>query len=68
MAWTQAQLDALNKAIAVGSDKVKYADREVTYRSLSDMLKLRAAMMDELNLPGTTRNPYKKLSYSKGIQ
>jgi hypothetical protein len=68
MAWTQAQLDALNKAIAAGSDKVKYADREVTYRSLSDMLKLRAAMMDELNLPGTTRNAFKKFSYSKGIQ
>lgn len=68
MAWTQAQLDALNKAIANGSERVKYADREVTYRSMAEMLKLRSMIMDELNLPGTTRNAFKKFSYSKGIQ
>lgn len=68
MAWTQAQLDALNKAIANGSTKVKYADREVTYRTLSEMLKLRSVMMDELQLPGTTRSSFKKFGYSKGIQ
>lgn len=68
MAWTQAQLDALNKAIANGSTKVKYADREVTYRSLSEMLKLRTLMTDELNPASTTRSYFKKFAYSKGIQ
>jgi hypothetical protein len=68
MAWTQAQLNALNNAIANGNTKVKYADREISYRSLEEMLRLRAIMMDDLNLPGTTRNAFKKFGYSKGIQ
>lgn len=50
MAFTQTQLDALESAIASGATKVKYADREVTYGSLSDMLKLRTIMRTELGL------------------
>ena len=44
--WTQEQLDALNAAIAEGALRVKYQDKEVEYRSLSDMLKLKQIMED----------------------
>ncbi|GJD51095.1 hypothetical protein OPKNFCMD_3846 [Methylobacterium crusticola] len=42
MAWTTADLDAINQAIATGASKVRFADnREVTYRSLADMRSVR---------------------------
>lgn len=68
MAWTQTELDNLNKAIANGVTRVKYSDREVSYRSIEEMMKVRAAIMDELQLPGTTRASMRKFAYSKGIQ
>lgn len=40
--WTDADLTALNEAIATGALKVRYADgREVTYRSLADLRSIR---------------------------
>ena len=50
MAYTQAQLDSLEAAIAEGARTVKYEDREVTYRSLKDMESLRRRMRLELGL------------------
>ena len=42
MAWTQADLDAINEAIALGASRVRFADnREVTFRSLADMRSIR---------------------------
>lgn len=40
MPFTQAQIEALEKAIAEGTLRVKYQDREVTYRSLEEMLQI----------------------------
>ncbi len=37
MAYTQTDIDNLERAIAMGELKVKLADREVTYRSLDDL-------------------------------
>jgi len=67
MAWTQTDLDALNKAISNGVTSVRYADRSVQYRSLNEMLKIRSLMMDELGLPGVAKEAMRKFSYSKGI-
>lgn len=67
MAWTTADLDALNKSIASGTTSVRYADRTVQYRSLDEMLKIRAMMTDELMLPGAMKGEIRKLNYSKGI-
>ena len=39
--WTQADLDALDKAIATGTKSVKYTDKEIVYRTLAEMLQLR---------------------------
>lgn len=41
MSFTQEQLDALEAAIAEGTLTVKYADKEVTYRSLDELLRIR---------------------------
>ncbi len=67
MAWTQTDLDALNKAIANGVMSVRYADRSVQYRSLDEMLKVRALMTDELALPSALKNVMRGFAYSKGI-
>lgn len=50
MAFTQIQFDTLNNALSQGVLKVKYADKEVTYQSLHDMLELRRLMALELGL------------------
>lgn len=44
MAWTEADIAVLDAAIKQGTVKVKFADREITYRSLDEMLKLRDLM------------------------
>ena len=49
-AFTQAQLDRLERAISSGEMTVKYEDRQVTYRSLSDMLRIRDLMRDQLGV------------------
>lgn len=51
--FTQEALDALEEAIAHGALRVKYTDKEVTYRSLADMLQLRDLMRRCLGLTGT---------------
>lgn len=48
MAFTQSQLDALDEAIASGTLKVKYSDKEVEYRSLREMMQLRDFMARKL--------------------
>lgn len=61
MAFTQSQLDALEASLSLGSTKVKYQDREVEYRSLDEMMRLRNLMRTEMGLsPGQIKkvNPY----------
>lgn len=48
--YTQEQYNALCEAIAQGALKVKYADKEVEYRSLTDMLRIRDLMAEDLGL------------------
>jgi hypothetical protein len=46
MAWTQADLDQLDAAIAKGGaiQRMKFADQEWEFRSADDMLKLRSVI------------------------
>lgn len=50
MAYTIEQLDALEAAIAQGALQVKYSDKEVTYRSLSEMQQIRRQIRAALGL------------------
>lgn len=53
MAYTQKQLDDLEASIAEGALTVKYEDRLVTYRSLDEMISIRAVIRNALGLTGT---------------
>jgi hypothetical protein len=48
--YTTEQYNTLCEAIAQGALKVKYADKEVEYRSLNEMLRIRDLMAEELGL------------------
>lgn len=65
MAYTQEQLDKLDEAISQGVTRVKYADKEVEYRSLSDMRQIRDLIKQELGLNTGLRRV--KVEYSKGL-
>jgi hypothetical protein len=60
--WTQAEQDALRAAIASGVVSVTYADRSVTYNSLSEM-RLLLAEMDRQILAAPS---YRIATFSKG--
>lgn len=56
MAFTQAQIDALDAAIAKGALTVKDGENLITYRSVDDMIKARAYMAGQLSpVAGTMR-------------
>ncbi len=49
MAFTQADIDALDRAIKSGALRVEYADKVVWYRSLDEILRLRAMMTADVD-------------------
>jgi hypothetical protein len=53
MAYTQSDLDALDRAIASGELSVEVAGRKVVYRSADDLLKLRATVSQLLTQAAT---------------
>lgn len=48
--WTLEDLEKLEKAMAEGALRVKYKDKEVEYRSLREMERLRDQMRNALGL------------------
>lgn len=48
MAWTQAEIDTLKKAIVAGVQTVEYGDKRVTYQSMEAMLKALAVAQEEV--------------------
>jgi DNA-directed RNA polymerase subunit N (RpoN/RPB10) len=66
MAFTLQQLADLDESIAEGSLEVEYEDKRVKYRSLEDMLRIRALMAEQLGV--TSKCGRRRLiSYSKGL-
>jgi len=53
--YTQAQYDALIKALATGARRVQYGDQDITYRSLAEMERLKIRMERDLGI--TTSKP-----------
>jgi hypothetical protein len=62
--YTQQQLDALRAAISTGMLRVRYADRDVEYRSLNDMQRLEQVMMQALGQQ-SAKNRYSLASFTK---
>jgi hypothetical protein len=48
MAWTQDDLTRIERAIASGTTRVKFRDREVQYASLSELMAVRNMIREEL--------------------
>lgn len=65
MSYTQADLDALNKAMAQGVKKVVYRDRTVEYRDLSEMNQIQRKM--EVALGKIKRSTRIYMGTSKGL-
>lgn len=66
MAWTLNDLNAIKEAIATGAKRVKYADKEIEYRSLDEMLKAKQLIEDELGLNAGRKN-HSYPTFSKGL-
>lgn len=58
MAWTQSDLEVIESAIKEGALTVKYADKQVTYRSLEEMLKIRDLIRNDLGITGPRVRKY----------
>lgn len=64
--FTSYDLQALTIAIKTGAKQVHFQDRTVTYHSLEDMLKLRAAMISEIG-PASSVNRQIRMQTSSGL-
>jgi hypothetical protein len=65
VAFTQAQLDAIEEAIASGATSVSYEGKTVSYQSLDQMLRIRAIIRSAL---GQTNPPVTVLAqHSRGF-
>ena len=63
-AWTVKDLAALEKALAQGVKSVKYTDKEIEYRTLNEMLRLRDVIKQSLGL--VKKSNRLLASFSKG--
>ena len=68
MAFTQADLDELDKAIKSGALRVRTGDRDVTYRSLEEMMKIRGQMLEALGLVQNGGITLQPMAYDKGLE
>lgn len=58
MAFSATDLATVEAALASGALRVRYADgREVTYQSASDLLKVRAMIIGQVNASAATPVP-----------
>jgi hypothetical protein len=69
MAWTQADLDALDAALAGGSaiQSMTFTDQSFTFRTIDDMLKLRAVIAAALAAAASPSSGYRLAATSKGV-
>jgi hypothetical protein len=66
MAFTQEDLDNINKAIALGAREVWYGDKRVAYNSLNDMLRARDIIRNELGIKSSKPKAHHPI-FQKGL-
>lgn len=64
---TQADLDAIEKAINSGVTRVKYQDREITYASMDSLFKIRDKLRLELGLTTEVRPVRAQMVFDSGL-
>jgi hypothetical protein len=57
MAFTAADLAAINAAIAAGEKTVRYGDRMVEYRTVDELLKAKADILTDINRADSAVSP-----------
>lgn len=67
MAWTEDDYNRLCSAIGTGAQMVMYADKQVQYRTLSEMQQLKTQMEKELGIGKKKSRKYLPC-YSKGLK
>lgn len=69
MAWTQDDLDKLDAAIAGGAvlQSITFADQTFVFRSVDDMLKVRALIAQALSAEAGIGVTYRLAATSKGV-
>lgn len=69
MAFTQTDIDTLDRAIASGELTIRFADgREITYRSVAELRSARSLMQGDVAAAGGTRLIRQvRLTSSKGF-
>lgn len=66
MAFQQSDLDAIEKAIASGALTVKFSDKEVTYRTMDDLMKARDLIRKKLGQANPNDQRY-FTNFGKGL-
>jgi len=66
MAVTQADIDALNEAIASGERQVTLGGQSITYRSVDDLIKARADLEAQLAKQSGKTRPRRVYLYQNG--
>lgn len=67
MSYTIEQYNQLKAAIASGAKRVKYADKEVEYNSVTDMLRVLGLMESELGISPSKGNRKVLTTYRSGL-
>jgi len=68
MAFTSADLDALDRAIASGELSVKFSDREVTYRDVASLKSARNFVQQKIaEQNGHRRTRQVRVTVGKGV-
>ncbi|MAM87559.1 MAG: hypothetical protein CME36_09675 [unclassified Hahellaceae] len=67
MAYTDTDIQAVEDALKSGALRVKYADREVTYRSQAELFALLRSMRESLQTTAPAKTHTFK-SFSRGYQ
>lgn len=66
MAWTQQELESLEKAYKSGIKRVQFKDRATEYRDLNELRQVLEEARRELN--NTQRKPHFFTAYKRGYQ
>jgi len=68
MAYIQADLDAINSAIASGEMEVSYRDKRIKYRSIDELISAKNLIQADLNAQSNVRpNRQLRVNVGKGI-
>jgi hypothetical protein len=64
--WTQQDLDNIEKMIASGITSARFGDRQYTYASITDLLRVRDLI--KTSLAPSKPNPNRYASFDSGIK